>query len=79
MLFNAIKSSPDKVGHGREGFYFSENGEHTLYQVGKAIGEALVSLGKTTDPEPSSFTKEEVEMYLFVCGCPRTMILQFLN
>lgn len=67
MIFNAITASPDKIGHGREGFYFGENGEHKLYQVGKAIGEILVRLGKATDSEPTPFTKEEIDSYLFVC------------
>jgi len=30
------------TGHGREGINFGENGEHTFYDVSKAIGEALI-------------------------------------
>ena len=29
VLFDGILNNPDKTGHGWEGFYFGENGEHT--------------------------------------------------
>ncbi|KAF9557928.1 NAD-binding protein [Agrocybe pediades] len=64
VLFNAIRANPDGIAHGREGYFFGESGEHTMYEVAKAIGEALVALGKSDNPEPSTFTKEEVEKYL---------------
>ncbi|KAI6109260.1 hypothetical protein EDD16DRAFT_1615421 [Pisolithus croceorrhizus] len=35
-----------RAGHGREGFYFGENGEHKLYDLGKS-------------PEPAPFTEED--------------------
>ena len=63
LIFNTIRSNPDKIGHGREGFYFGENGEYTLYDVGKAVSEVLIKLGKGTNPEPSSFTNEEIQQY----------------
>ncbi|KAF8199609.1 hypothetical protein BJ912DRAFT_1139672 [Pholiota molesta] len=62
VLFDAIRKDPT-TGHGREGYYFGENGEHSLYEVGKAIGEALVALGKSDNPEPTTFTKEEIDKY----------------
>ncbi|EMD34173.1 hypothetical protein CERSUDRAFT_98104 [Gelatoporia subvermispora B] len=58
---NAIAGK--KIGHGNEGFYFGENGEHTLYEVGRGIGAALVELGKIKNPEPTTFTKEEIDKY----------------
>jgi len=51
------------IGHGREGYYFGENGEHTLYDVAKAIGQAMVELGKAKSAEPTTFTKEELDKY----------------
>jgi len=64
VLFNAIQAGNNPAcGHGREGFYFGENGEHTLYEVAKAIAVALVQLGLSVDPEPSPFTKEEIDKY----------------
>jgi len=64
VLYDSIITNP-ATGHGREGFYFGENGEHTLYDLCKAIGEALVAIGKTDNPEPTTFklTKEELDKY----------------
>ena len=45
--------------HGAAGFYFCENGEHELYDVGESIGKAMVALGKTTNPVPTPFTEQE--------------------
>ena len=63
VLFDAIVRSPDSTGHGWEGFYFGESGEHSWYQISKAIGEEFVDLGISTDPEPTSFTIEDFEKY----------------
>ncbi|KAJ2922843.1 hypothetical protein H1R20_g14259, partial [Candolleomyces eurysporus] len=49
--------------HGETGFYFAENGEHTLLAVAQAIGQAMVDAGKATDPEPSPFTEAESQLY----------------
>ncbi|TFK91161.1 NAD-P-binding protein [Polyporus arcularius HHB13444] len=63
VLYDAIVANPEKVGHGWEGIFFGENGEHSWYQISKAIGEAMVALGISTDPEPTSFTTEEMVKY----------------
>jgi len=63
VLFEAVRTNRDKVGHGREGFYFGENGEHTLYDISKAIAQALVDLEKGKSPEPTTFTKAEIDKY----------------
>ena len=62
-MFDAIVANPAKVGHGREGYYFGENGEHTWYQISQAIGEALVKLGIADDATPTTFTVEELVKY----------------
>lgn len=62
-LYNAIKTNPDKVGHGRKGYYFGLNGEHTLYDVSKELGRAMVAVGKSSSEEPTTFTKEEINKY----------------
>lgn len=67
ILFSAIRANPDKVGHGRDGYYFGENGEHILYDVGKEVGRALVALGKTSSDEPTTFTQEDLDKYFKVC------------
>ncbi|KAJ7174949.1 NAD-binding protein [Mycena crocata] len=60
-LYDAIVA--DTTGHGRNGFYFAESGEHSLYDVGKAIGEALVALGKSDSAEPTTFSQAELDKY----------------
>ncbi|KAF8994636.1 hypothetical protein BDQ17DRAFT_1311401 [Cyathus striatus] len=64
-LLDAILSDKD-VGHGREGFFFGENGEHTLYQVGEAIAKALFEIGIGKSLQPITFTKEETDKYFGV-------------
>ncbi|RPD82719.1 NAD-P-binding protein [Lentinus tigrinus ALCF2SS1-7] len=63
VLYDTIVANPENVGHGWEGLFFGENGEHSWYQISKAIGEAMVTLGICTGPEPTPFTKEETEKY----------------
>ncbi|KAJ7136322.1 hypothetical protein C8R43DRAFT_893956, partial [Mycena crocata] len=46
--------------HSRNGFYFGGSGEHSLYDVGKGIGEALVALGKSDNP---AFSHAELDKY----------------
>ncbi|EIW84063.1 hypothetical protein CONPUDRAFT_50446, partial [Coniophora puteana RWD-64-598 SS2] len=50
-----------RAGHGREGYYFGENGHYSCYDLSKAVAEVLVALGKSKNAEPSPFTKEECE------------------
>ncbi|KAI6104126.1 hypothetical protein F5141DRAFT_1216679 [Pisolithus sp. B1] len=52
-----------RAAHGREGFYFGENGEHKVYDVSKAIAQALYELGKGRSPEPEPFTQEDYEHF----------------
>ncbi|KAG6825253.1 hypothetical protein H0H93_000927, partial [Arthromyces matolae] len=63
VLYDSIKKNPSGTGHGREGYYFGENGTHVLSDVGKAIAQTLSKHGKgTADSIP--FNPEEVEKYL---------------
>jgi len=61
----ATKHQPTsaQIGHGREGFYFGENGEHRLYDISKTISQVLYDLGKGKSPEPTTFTEEELRKY----------------
>jgi len=65
ILYDTITSNP-AAAHGREGIYIGENGQHTLYDVAKAVQEAMIELGLSKDTEPNSFTREEVEKYFGV-------------
>jgi len=62
-LFDAIVNDPEKVGHGREGFYFGENGEHPWYDISKEIARVLHEKGLSKTDEPTSFTDEELIKY----------------
>ena len=44
-LFCKVLEDPSGLGHGRTGYYFTENGECVLYDIAKAIGTALVAAG----------------------------------
>ncbi|KAI0091097.1 NAD-P-binding protein [Irpex rosettiformis] len=63
ILYDAVVSNPEKIGHGRDGFYFGENGEHLWYDISKAIGKVLVKRGISKSDEPTSFTTEELVKY----------------
>ncbi|KAF8894205.1 NAD-binding protein [Gymnopilus junonius] len=63
ILFDTIREKKAGLGHGREGYYFAENGEHSIYELGKAIGEGLVALGRATIAEPSAFTNAEIDFF----------------
>ncbi|KAI0787446.1 NAD-P-binding protein [Fomes fomentarius] len=63
LLFDVALHNPSKLGHGREGYYFIEAGEASTFELSKAIGDALVSLGRIQDAEPTVFTPEERQKY----------------
>ena len=50
----------DDIGHGVEGYYFGENGEHTLLSVGEEIGMVLLDMGLVDAATPTTFTPEEI-------------------
>ena len=62
-VFDHITNNPDTTAHGWESFYFGESGEHSWYQISRAIGEAMVALGISADPEPTTFSTEELIQY----------------
>ncbi|KAK0494591.1 NAD(P)-binding protein [Armillaria luteobubalina] len=62
LLFETVVKNPD-TAHGAEGYYFLENGEHSLGEVATEISKALVELGIGSNPEPSSYTEEEKKSF----------------
>lgn len=58
VLYDSIVSN-SATAHGREGFYFGENGEYTLYEAAKAISEVLLAYEKVKTLEPTALTEEE--------------------
>ncbi|KAL1949313.1 hypothetical protein VTO73DRAFT_8194 [Trametes versicolor] len=53
----------DDIGHGREGFYFGENGEHTMLDIAKTMGADLEEMGLAGTADPSTFNKTELDKY----------------
>lgn len=64
-IFDVV-SSNRSPGHGREGYYFAENGEHTLYDLAKQIGYILVKFNKSSFRDPVTFTQDEIVKYFGV-------------
>ncbi|CCM01662.1 uncharacterized protein FIBRA_03724 [Fibroporia radiculosa] len=58
-----LNNGDEGIGHGWEGFYFGENGEHSWYDISKAIAESFVELGLEGTSEPTPFKKEELVKY----------------
>ena len=65
LLLDATLSDPN-LAHGRERYYFAENGEYKLYDVAKAYSQALYDLGKGKSPDPTTYTTDEVQKYFGV-------------
>jgi hypothetical protein len=65
ILFDAALSDPN-VPHGREGYYFAENGEYRLSDLAQTYSQVLYDLGKAKSPQPTSFTDEEAQKYFGV-------------
>ncbi|CCM05823.1 uncharacterized protein FIBRA_08057 [Fibroporia radiculosa] len=63
VLFDAITRDNKGIGHGWEGFYFGENGEHSWYDISKSISVAFVELGIGGTDSPTCFTTEELIKY----------------
>jgi hypothetical protein len=68
LLFNRIKSNPENIPHGRDGYYFATGGEFVLHEYASAIGEIMVKHGRVESIKPQTFTKEEIDRYFTVCA-----------
>ncbi|THH08289.1 hypothetical protein EW146_g9044 [Bondarzewia mesenterica] len=55
LILSAALADP-QTPHGREGFYFGENGEHVVYDISKEIGKAMVELGRPSGARTSART-----------------------
>lgn len=63
ILLDKLLANPQAVAHGRQGYYFAENGEHTWGQLSLAIGIALERVGISKSVEPTTLNEEEVARY----------------
>ncbi|KIP05180.1 hypothetical protein PHLGIDRAFT_31023 [Phlebiopsis gigantea 11061_1 CR5-6] len=58
-----VRDGAENVDHGVRGYYYGENGEHSWYEISKAIGTATVELGLSAEAEPTAFTEDELAKY----------------
>lgn len=63
VLFDAAMSASSNIAHGREGFYFGENGEHTWYSISKEISRVLHEKNAGAGDDPTPFTPDELVKY----------------
>ncbi|EJF55689.1 NAD(P)-binding protein [Dichomitus squalens LYAD-421 SS1] len=63
VLLDSILHHPDTTGHGWEGLYFGESGEHRWLDISLAIGRAMYELGLADSPEPTPFSHDEILKY----------------
>ena len=59
LLMQKLVDAPETVAHGREGWYFVENGEHLHLDLVNRVGQELFALGVLESSEPVSFLTEE--------------------
>ncbi|KAK7460538.1 hypothetical protein VKT23_009259 [Stygiomarasmius scandens] len=64
-LYDAVRVDSDgtRIGHGKNGYYFAENGECSWMQIGVAMGRALQSLDPSKPATVRSYTPEEESRY----------------
>ncbi|KAI0351703.1 NAD-P-binding protein [Trametes cingulata] len=65
LLLDALLSKPEKVSHGRNGWFFAANGEHSIRELHEAVAQMLFSLGRVKTTELIPYTKEELDKYFW--------------
>ncbi|KAI0649445.1 NAD-P-binding protein [Trametes meyenii] len=59
-LLDTLLSTPEKVSHGRAGYFFLENGEFIMRELMSAIADPLFDAGRVPTRELVPFTQEEL-------------------
>ncbi|KAI0661779.1 NAD-P-binding protein [Cubamyces menziesii] len=63
-LLDAILEDPEKVSHGREGYFFADNGELSMREVLPSIADSLFALGRVSTRELVPYAPGEAGQYL---------------
>lgn len=82
QLYDAVVTGAEKIGHGRDGYFFGENGNYVWHEFSKAVGKALYKRGLSKSDEPTTFTAEEVIKYFgseVIPLCEREQIVLIIN
>ncbi|KAJ7581591.1 hypothetical protein C8J56DRAFT_895195 [Mycena floridula] len=66
LIYDSATMRPSETSHGREGFYFAENGSSSLYDINQVVQNVLIKTGraKTTSQVPTTLSKEDISKYL---------------
>ncbi|KAI0368802.1 NAD-P-binding protein [Pilatotrama ljubarskyi] len=62
-LLDALLSSPDKVSHGREGYFFAENDEASTAEVLQVLAKILFEMGRIKTAELVPYAEDELAKY----------------
>ncbi|KAI0360216.1 NAD-P-binding protein [Trametes cingulata] len=62
-LLDAILRTPDKVSHGRHGYYFAVHGDYSMRELLEGIAASLFALGRVKTSELVPYTQEELVKY----------------
>ncbi|KAJ7596376.1 hypothetical protein C8J56DRAFT_1011215 [Mycena floridula] len=66
LLFTSAIERPSETAHGREGFYFGENGASSFYDMHKGVQQVLIKTGraKTGLHVPTTLSQDEISKYM---------------
>ena len=63
-LFDAVLQDSSKVSHGREGYFFIDNGELSVGELLQSIADALFALGRISTRELIPYAADEAGKFL---------------
>lgn len=62
-MLDTILSNPEKVSHGREGYFFGANEEFSGREGVQAVSDALFALGRIPSPEVVKYSLDGLAKY----------------
>ncbi|CDO74494.1 hypothetical protein BN946_scf184979.g49 [Trametes cinnabarina] len=62
-MIDAILSDPDKVSHGRAGYFIAENGSQGIREVLQSLAEGLFALGRVSTADLVPYAPGEAAQY----------------
>ncbi|KAF9544261.1 NAD(P)-binding protein [Agrocybe pediades] len=63
-LFDAALKERESIGHGKEGYYFTEAMTYNFLDLSGAVADILFELGISNEKTPSALNEEELNKYL---------------
>ncbi|KAJ7581529.1 hypothetical protein C8J56DRAFT_1102765 [Mycena floridula] len=66
LVYDCAIERPSETGHGREGFYFAENGAMSLDDINQVIQQVLIKTGqaKPGSKVPTTLSQDEISKYM---------------